>query len=269
NCDAGCRGPAGYPQNRGRGEGFGWTHRLGRFHFQSRKVTIGRCTPFDACMPNISISYRRDHTGPVTGRLSDRVVERYGGDSIFIDIDSSPAGVDFRHHIHTVLQQTDILLAMVGAKWLGAQASGEIRIRQDDDPVRVEIATAFRNRTFVVPVLVDGAKMPAETDLPDEIKSFAYRNAVQLSSAKDFNVHVQRLIAEIYRALASETVVPAAAQGSGRRGAATIPNGRSLDEAVTVASKPGWPALLAIYLICPIVLLLLAHYLIIIKSNLD
>jgi hypothetical protein len=136
--------------------------------------------------------------------------------------------------------------------------------------VRVEIATAFRNRTFVVPVLVDGAKMPAETDLPDEIKSFAYRNAVPLSSGKDFNVHIQRLIAEIERALAPQAVPPAAAQGSGRGAAATTPAGRPLDGAAAVTFKPArWPSLLAIYLICPIVLLLLAHYLIIMKFNLD
>ena len=55
-------------------------------------------------MPKISISYRRDDTGPVTGRLSDRLIDRYGAQSIFVDIDSIPAGVDFRHHIHTVLQ---------------------------------------------------------------------------------------------------------------------------------------------------------------------
>jgi hypothetical protein len=163
-------------------------------------------------MPKISISYRRDDTGPVTGRLSDRLIDRYGAQSIFVDIDSIPAGVDFRHHIHTVLQETDVLLAMVGARWSGAQADGKTRIREDDDPVRVEVATALRNEIFVVPVLVDGAKMPAEADLPDELKAFAYRNAVALSSGKDFNVHVQRLIAAIDRAPTRETVAPAVAE---------------------------------------------------------
>jgi hypothetical protein len=136
--------------------------------------------------------------------------------------------------------------------------------------VRVEIATALRNNILIVPVLVDGAKMPAEADLPDEIKPFAYRNAVQLSSGRDFNIHVQRLIGEIDRALAPETVVSAAAQEPGRGAAATIPAGRPLDDAATVAFKPaGWPSLLAIYLICPVVLLLLAHYLVVMKFNLD
>jgi hypothetical protein len=62
----------------------------------------------------LDVSYRRDDTGRVTGRLSDRLIDRYGADSIFIDIDSIPAGVDFRHHIHTVLEKTDVLLAIVG-----------------------------------------------------------------------------------------------------------------------------------------------------------
>ena len=54
-------------------------------------------------MSLLDVSYRRDDTGRVTGRLSDRLIDRYGADSIFIDIDSIPAGVGFRHHIHTVL----------------------------------------------------------------------------------------------------------------------------------------------------------------------
>lgn len=221
-------------------------------------------------MPKISISYRRDDTGPVTGRLSDRLIDRYGAQSVFVDIDSIPAGVDFRNHIHTVLQETDVLLAMVGARWSGAQADGKTRIREDDDPVRVEVATALRNEIFVVPVLVDGAQMPAEADLPDELKAFAYRNAVALSSGKDFNVHVQRLIAAIDRTLTRETVAPAVAEPSDRVAAPTVARGKSPDDAAAGASKPRtWRSLLATYLIFPIVLLLLAHYLIIMKSNLD
>jgi hypothetical protein len=221
-------------------------------------------------MPNISISYRRDDTGPVTGRLSDRLIDRYGARSIFVDIDNIPAGVDFRHHIHTVLLETNVLLAMVGTRWLGPRASGETRIREDDDPVRVEIATALRNETFVIPVLVDGAMMPKESDLPEEIKPFAYRNAVPLSSGKDFNVHVQRLIAAIDRALAVETVVPSAAPLLGTGGApASATSGRPGEIPTAAPKLAAWLSLLTIYLICPIVLLALGHYLMIMKFNLD
>jgi hypothetical protein len=221
-------------------------------------------------MPKITISYRRDDTGPVTGRLSDRLVDRYGADSIFVDIDNIPAGVDFRHHIHSVLKETDVLLAMVGTKWLGPQTGGETRISQEDDPVRVEIATALGNDILVVPVLVDGAKIPGESDLPDEIKAFTYRNAVGLSSGKDFNFHVQRLIAEIDRALVRHTGVPAVSEPSGRGTAPATSNGRTPDETSAAASKPEtWRSLLATYLIFPVVLLLLAHYLVVMKFNLD
>jgi TIR domain len=220
-------------------------------------------------MPTISISYRRDDTGPVTGRLSDRLIDRYGAKSVFVDIDSIPAGVDFRHHIHAVLQQTDVLLAMVGTRWLGPQASGETRIHQEDDPVRVEIATAFRNKILIVPVLVDGAKMPAETELPDEIKPFAYRNAVGLSSGKDFNVHVQRLVAEIDRAVAPDSMV-AASGGSSEKGTPTTRKRELPIDAPVAARQPAiGTSLLATYLIFPLVLLLLAHYLIVMKFNLD
>jgi hypothetical protein len=221
-------------------------------------------------MPKIAVSYRRDDTGPVTGRLSDRLIARYGAASVFVDIDSIPAGVDFRDHIQMVLQETDILLAVVGTRWSGPQANGQTRIRQDDDPVRVEIATAFRNDVLIVPVLVDGAKMPAEGDLPDEIKLFAYRNAVELSSGKDFNLHVQRLIAAIDRARPLDSSAPGSAEPSSRDAAPVPADGKSPDRPPPQPSRLApWRALLATYLIFPVVLLLLAHYLIVMKFNLN
>ena len=219
-------------------------------------------------MPRIAVSYRRDDTGPLTGRLSDRLIARYGAAAVFVDIDSIPPGVDFRDHIQTVLQETDVLLAMVGTRWSGPQANGQTRIGQDDDPVRVEVATAFRNKILVVPVLVDGAKMPTEADLPDEIKSFAYRNALELSSGKDFNVHVQRLIAAIDRKLADGTSAPASIEPSGTD--ALAKDEKSPDRPPSQTTQPAaWRSLLAGYLIFPAVLLLVAHYLIVMKFNLN
>jgi TIR domain len=220
-------------------------------------------------MPKIAVSYRRDDTGPVTGRLSDRLIARYGAASVFVDIDSIPAGVDFRDHIQKVLQETDVLLAVVGTRWSGPQANGQTRIRQEDDPVRVEVAAAFRNDVLIVPVLVDGAKIPAEADLPDEIKLFAYRNAVELSSGKDFNLHVQRLIAAIDRALPLDSSAPGSAE-SGRDAAPAPADGKSPDRPPSQPSRLApWRALLATYLIFPVVLLMLAHYLIVMKFNLN
>src|SRR5437588_850193 len=64
-------------------------------------------------MPRITISYRREDSGVIAGRIFDRLVAQYGREAIFRDIDDVPIGVDFREHIGRVLDASDIVLAIV------------------------------------------------------------------------------------------------------------------------------------------------------------
>jgi len=50
-------------------------------------------------VPKIAISYRRADTEVMTGRIRDRLADRYGEDAVFMDIDNIPFGKDFRVHI--------------------------------------------------------------------------------------------------------------------------------------------------------------------------
>ena len=50
-------------------------------------------------MPKIAISYRCADTEVMTGRIRDRLADRYGEDAVFMDIDNIPFGKDFRVHI--------------------------------------------------------------------------------------------------------------------------------------------------------------------------
>jgi hypothetical protein len=141
----------------------------------------------------IAISYRRDDSAAITGRVFDRLVAHYGVGSVFRDIDNIPLGVDFRDHINTVLAGTDITLVVIGKDWLGTRR-GRRRIDNPADPVRVEVETALRNGIPVVPVLVDGAAMPTADQLPNSLSELAYRNALEVSSDRDFHQNIARLI---------------------------------------------------------------------------
>src|ERR1700674_3143639 len=122
-------------------------------------------------MPRITISYRREDSGVITGRIFDRLVARYGRDAIFRDIDNIPIGVVFRTHIDQVLGASDVALAVVGPQWMGPPASPN-RLGNEADPVRVEIETALRKGTPLIPVLVLGATMPTAPQLPESLKDF-------------------------------------------------------------------------------------------------
>jgi uncharacterized membrane protein YhaH (DUF805 family) len=160
-------------------------------------------------VPRITISYRRDDSGVITGRIFDRLAAHFGRESVFRDIDNIPPGVDFRKHIDAVLDESDVILAIVGPKWVGPR-TGQSRLANTADPVRLEIETALGKGKPLIPVLVLRATMPRPEQLPESLNDFAYRNAVQIDSSQDFDVHIARLVRAMERILAAGGGMPAA-----------------------------------------------------------
>jgi hypothetical protein len=152
-------------------------------------------------VPNILISYRREDSDAIAGRIRDRIVGRFGVDSVFMDIDSIPFGLDFRKQVQHALTQNDIVLAIIGPKWLGVTRGGSARIRDELDPVRIEIETALKRGIPVIPVLVGRAAMPKANDLPDSLKDLSFLNAAEVSAGRDFGQQMERLLRSIDRFL--------------------------------------------------------------------
>ncbi len=159
-------------------------------------------------MPKIIISYRRADSGVITGRIRDRLAQHYGDDSVFMDIDNIPFGMDFRKNIADALAKNDLLLAVIGPDWLGTASSGPGRIHDQDDPVRIEVETALQRGIPTIPVLVGGASMPKADDLPDSLKSLSFHNAAEVDSARDFHAHMDRLIGSMDAALKGKSWRP-------------------------------------------------------------
>src|SRR5437867_1755863 len=124
-------------------------------------------------MAKLSISYRRADSEAITGRLFDRLTSHYGKGSVFRDIDNIPPGIDFRRHINEALQKSDVLIAVVGPKWLGPVKGGAARINDETDQVRIELETALQRGIPVIPVMVGGMKPPKPQQLPDTLRDFA------------------------------------------------------------------------------------------------
>ena len=144
----------------------------------------------------IFISYRRHDSADVTGRIYDRLIQRFGKDQIFKDVDSIPLGVDFREHLGGVVGSCNLVLAVIGDQWLGASAGGDTR-RLDDskDFVRIELESALERKIPVIPLLVRGALVPNEGELPPSLAPLAYRNGIAVRSDPDFHRDMDRLIA--------------------------------------------------------------------------
>ncbi len=148
-------------------------------------------------MSKIIVSYRRSDSQAVAGRIVDRLIANFGADAVFMDVDNIPFGIDFRDHVQSVLSHASVLIAIVGPDWLGADADNHRRIDDEDDPVRVELETALRQKLMVIPVLVNNASMPKASVLPDAVRGFSFLNAAPVDVGRDFRPHVDRLIRSI------------------------------------------------------------------------
>ena len=151
----------------------------------------------------IFISYRRQETSHLAGRLYDRLADQFGESQVFIDVDTIEPGVDFAEEIFRAVAACNVLLAIIGPTWLTAADERDTRRLNDpDDIVRLEIQAALTRGIRVIPILVEGAVMPTRDDLPDSLADLARRNAL-LIRHESFRSDAGRLVAAIERVLAS------------------------------------------------------------------
>ncbi len=161
----------------------------------------------------IFISYRRDDAKAEARSIFQHLQPTFGRDGIFMDVDSIQKGLDFTKVLDDTLRQTGVMLVIIGRTWLHQQDEmGRRRLDDPTDYVRLEIATALKRDIPVIPVRVDGARMPAADELPDDLKSLVRRQGNVITHENfDSDVHgleddLRRLVALVKPA----TKLPAA-----------------------------------------------------------
>jgi TIR domain len=143
-----------------------------------------------ATAERIFISYRRADSGGWARSLHDNLDERLGTGRAFRDV-AMEGGMDFHEHVESLLDGCDVLLAIIGKSWTSiTDADGNRRLDDPEDLVRREIARALqRPDVEVIPVLVDGARMPTEHELPPDLAPLARRQACELADSRwDYDV---------------------------------------------------------------------------------
>src|SRR6476620_977684 len=172
-------------------------------------------------MDTIFINYRREDSISTSGRLYDRLSQTFGRKNIFMDVDHIPAGVDFVAHLNSQVAACNLLLVVIGPKWLDAKdEAGQRRLQQPDDFVAIESAAALARDIRVIPVLVDGAGMPKASELPDRLKQLARRQAVEVRQ-NQFGRDAEALVERIREALAGSVGIRSW-RGMVLAGAATV-----------------------------------------------
>lgn len=156
-------------------------------------------------MSALFLSYRRDDSAGFAGRLADTLEVAFGSGSVFRDVDDIRPGEDFVHAIESHLRSVDAVLVMIGPTWLAAGADQRRRLDAEDDFVRLEIQAALASGKPLIPLLVGGAVMPLEAELPPALAALARRQAIVLSDS-NWRGDVKRLVDSLQHSL---TLAPA------------------------------------------------------------
>lgn len=133
----------------------------------------------------IFISYRRDDAQWTAGRLADSLGRYFGDKRVFRDIEGIRGGADFGDVIHQTLGKADAVIVLIGDKWLHAtNDAGRPRLHEPGDWVAQEIAAALQADIPVYPVLIEETRMPAASELPEQLRALARRNALTVSDGR-------------------------------------------------------------------------------------
>ena|SRR5688572_27420798 len=161
----------------------------------SQPLVLPKASPKKVPTGNIFLSYRRSDSQAIAGRIYDRLVPAFGKISVFKDVDAIPPGADFREVLTEQVSGCSVLLAVIGDTWLTAgDGKGKRRLEDARDFVRIEIESALERDIHVIPLLVNGASMPSEEELPAGLKQLAFRNAIDIRHDPDFHNDMNRLI---------------------------------------------------------------------------
>ncbi|HUG22363.1 toll/interleukin-1 receptor domain-containing protein [Piscinibacter sp.] len=165
---------------------------------------------------SIFISYRRDDTAGYARAIADTLGQHFSDERVFIDVDDIEAGRAFDEVIERAVGSSAVLLVLIGKRWSGEQPGQPPRIADPQDFVHREIAAALAKDLRVVPLLLDGARMPAADELPDALRPLAKRHALEIGGSR-FRDDMARLAGVIRETVGDADRTAASTASAGKR----------------------------------------------------
>lgn len=148
----------------------------------------------------IFISYRREDDPSAAARVRDGLAATFGKANLFMDVDNLLAGQRFDHELTKALAACDVLIAVIGQRWMDLLASKTAS--RERDYVREEIAGALKRQIIVIPARVgrEGQMppLPRPEDLPEDVRELALYQKHDLAHER-----FTRDIAELAEAITS------------------------------------------------------------------
>ncbi len=173
-------------------------------------------------MRKIFISYRRSEAEYAAGALGRELRAHFGEQQVFRDKEDIGAGASWKKAVLGEIDRDSALLVLIGSQWSkAANAAGERRLDRADDPIVLEIADGIEDGASVIPVLLENAVMPGETELPEKLRAMAEFNALRLRDG-DWVHDVARIVRALESAGFKPQVAPIPAQAPQALAAAPV-----------------------------------------------
>jgi hypothetical protein len=173
----------------------------------------------------VFISYRKEDTRPWAISLRDHLARALGERQVFLDVDSMDAG-QWRMQIERALDGCAVVVVLIGPRWTTASdANGRKRLFLPDDVHRLEVATALKRGITIIPVLVDGARLPSAGELPEDVRGLLECHVSEIADTRDARaVGLRRLMRSIDDRLGQRQERRRAAAAALAAGAACVVN---------------------------------------------
>lgn len=181
-------------------------------------------------MSRIYVSYRREDAAAAAEALRGRLAAVFGPEAVVSGGPMGP-GMNPPASIAAWVGQCAAMVLVIGPRWLAsAEGSGRSPLENPYDVARLEIEAAQRAELPILPVLVEGARIPPLESLPPGLGDFALGGGTKLRPGADFEGDAQRLIGVLARWVPPRPVVAPYAPGlpAGRAFAAPGRRKRSL-----------------------------------------
>jgi hypothetical protein len=127
----------------------------------------------------VFINYRREDSEGDARAIYNWLSNQTDKGNIFLDFEAIDAGDNWRNRINETLNNVQVVLVIIGPRWLEILKQREVA--DGPDLVRHEVALSLtKSRVRVIPVTVKGSKMPDKEKLPKDIQSLADQNAIEI-----------------------------------------------------------------------------------------
>lgn len=151
----------------------------------------------------IFISYRHEEWASARTIYKD-LTNHFGPKNVFRDQDILVGGDDWKKVIEDSVSSCSAMLVLIGKYWASAQSLRQLH--SDDDWIQFEIRAALSRNIRLIPVLLNGARMPKTTKLPNTLHALTQRQAIPVNDS-NFDDAIAKLLLAVGKGINSQSGV--------------------------------------------------------------